>query len=442
MDYKIVIDAGHGGDDPGASGNGIIEKDLNLKISNYMYDRFRELGIPVKIIRSTDETISPDERVNRVLDAFGNSDDVVVVSNHINAGGGEGAEVIYALRNKDTLSNLVLQELAKEGQTIRKAYQRRLPSDTSKDYYFMQRNTGITEPITVEYGFLDTKADADKLKNNYTNYAEAVVRAVLNYIGYTEGSNNTYTVKKGDSLYSIAKKYNISVEELKAANNLSSNLLTIGQVLVIPEVEKQPEDYTIYTVKKGDTLYGIANKYNTTVDKIIEYNNLPSTVLTAGQQILIPNVYTENNQYDTYIVEKGDSLYKIANEFNTTVAELMKINNLSSNLLSIGQKLLIPKKETSNEFEYVVKAGDNLYSIANRYNTTVDEIKKLNNLSSNLLSIGQILKLPTQENNTYIVKSGDNLYSIANKYNTTVDEIKKKNNLTSNLLTIGQILII
>ncbi len=88
-EYKIVIDAGHGGDDPGASGNGIIEKDLNLKISNYMYDRFRELGVPVKIIRSTDETISPTERVNRVLDAFGNSDDVVVISNHINAGGGE-----------------------------------------------------------------------------------------------------------------------------------------------------------------------------------------------------------------------------------------------------------------------------------------------------------------------------------------------------------------
>ena len=106
------------------------------------------------------------------------------------------------------------------------------------------------------------------------------------------------------------------------------------------------------------------------------------------------------------------------------------------------QIFLIPIKETINEFVFVVKAGDNLYSIANRYNTTVDEIKKLNNLSSNLLSIGQILKLPTQENNTYIVKSGDNLYSIANKYNTTVDEIKKKNNLTSNLLTIGQILII
>lgn len=86
-EYKIVIDAGHGGDDPGASGNGIIEKDMTLAISQYMYDRFRELGIPVKMTRTTDETLSPTERVNRVLNAFGNSKDVIVVSNHINAGG-------------------------------------------------------------------------------------------------------------------------------------------------------------------------------------------------------------------------------------------------------------------------------------------------------------------------------------------------------------------
>ena len=86
-DYKIVIDAGHGGDDPGASGNGIIEKDLNLDISNYMYDRFKSLGVPVKIIRSTDETLSPSERTERVLNAYGNDSDVILLSNHINAGG-------------------------------------------------------------------------------------------------------------------------------------------------------------------------------------------------------------------------------------------------------------------------------------------------------------------------------------------------------------------
>ena len=89
-DYKVVIDAGHGGDDPGSSGNGIIEKDLTLDISNYMYDRFKSLGIPVKMTRTTDETLSPTERVNRVLNAFGNDSDVIVLSNHINAGGGDG----------------------------------------------------------------------------------------------------------------------------------------------------------------------------------------------------------------------------------------------------------------------------------------------------------------------------------------------------------------
>lgn len=86
---KIVIDAGHGGSDPGASGNGIIEKEYTLKISKYIYNRLKQLGFDVKMTRVDDETLSPNERVNRVLNAFGNSSDVIVVSNHINAGGGE-----------------------------------------------------------------------------------------------------------------------------------------------------------------------------------------------------------------------------------------------------------------------------------------------------------------------------------------------------------------
>ena len=86
---KVVIDAGHGGADPGAIGNGIVEKDLTLKIAQYIYDRLNELGVDTKIIRTTDETITPSERIRRVLNAYGNNSDVVVLSNHINAGGGE-----------------------------------------------------------------------------------------------------------------------------------------------------------------------------------------------------------------------------------------------------------------------------------------------------------------------------------------------------------------
>ena len=89
MNYKIVLDAGHGGSDSGAVGNGIIEKDLTLEITKYMYDRLNDLGIPVKVTRLTDETITPTDRVNRVLSSFGNSNDVILLSNHINAGGGD-----------------------------------------------------------------------------------------------------------------------------------------------------------------------------------------------------------------------------------------------------------------------------------------------------------------------------------------------------------------
>lgn len=449
---KVIIDPGHGGTDSGATGNNLLEKDYNLLISKYMYDRFKQLGIPVAITRDSDTTLSPTDRVNTILNKFGNSSDVILISNHVNSGGGEGAEVIYALRNKDTLAKRILENIGAAGQETRKYYQRRLPSDTSKDYYFIHRNTGNLEPLIVEYGFIDNTKDVEFLKENYEELAEAVISAVANYIGvpYTPPEDlitNTYVVQKGDTLYSIANKLGTTVSELKKENNLTSNTLQIGEVLRVPTKEIYEEEENIYIVKKGDTLYSIAMANNTTVDELKKANNLTSNILSTGQLLKIPSALLPES---TYIVKKGDSLYSIANKYNTTIDELKRINNLTSNILSIGQVLKLPSDKVSdiekeeNTISYTVQKGDSLYSIARKYDTTIDRIKDLNNLTTNLLSIGQVLLIPTDTNleTTYTVQKGDSLYSIAKKYNTTVDRLKQLNNLTSNLLSIGQILIV
>lgn len=83
----IVIDPGHGGVDGGAVGNNQTEKDYTLKISKYMYDRFKELGIPVTLTRDIDITLTPTDRTNKIIDAYGNDQNVIVISNHLNAGG-------------------------------------------------------------------------------------------------------------------------------------------------------------------------------------------------------------------------------------------------------------------------------------------------------------------------------------------------------------------
>ena len=442
---KVVIDAGHGGDDPGTIANGITEKEYTLKISEYIHNRLDEMGIPNELSRDSDETLDSNSRPGRIQSFYGNGSDVIVVSNHINAGGGDGAEVIYALRNSDTFSSKIAKELETAGQNVRKYYQRRLPSNPAKDYYYIMRDTPNNETVIVEYGFADsTGDDVSQIKNNWEDLAEAVTKAIVEYAGGTyqaPADSNYYTVKSGDSLWSISKKFGITVDELKQANNLTSNLLSIGQNLYIPTKET---DVTTneYVVVKGDTLYGIASKFNTTVDNLKSINNLTTDALAIGQILKIPsNTTTETN---TYTVKSGDTLYAIANKYNTTVDAIKALNNLSSNTLSIGQTLKIPSSTISNATTYTVKSGDTLYAIANKYNTTVDAIKNLNNLTSNTLSIGQTLKIPnnTSNNITYTVKKGDSLYSIAQEFGTTVSAITDLNNLSTTVLMVGQKLLL
>jgi len=417
-----------------------------------MYDRFRDLGIPVILTRDDDSTLSRNERIN-TMRSLGIGADVLVLSNHINAGGGEGAEVVYPLRTSSTLPKMILDEIGAKGQIKRKIYQRVLPENPSRDYYYIMRETPNTTSLLIEYGFIDNANDRRKLQNNLLDYVEGVVKAVAEYaeIPYIAPGQSQegdfYTVKNGDTLYSIAQKFNTTVSDIKVLNNLISNNLSVGQQLKIPTSQVE-EEFINYTVKLGDTLYTIAQNYGLTVNDIIEYNNLGTTVLIPNQILKLPvNVKNEDNLNENiYIVKSGDTLYDIAQRFNTTVNQIKTLNNLLNNTLTIGQQLIIPTTiiEEIDYVVYEVKPGDTLYSIARVYDTSVASIKAYNNLSSDILTVGQIIQIPIDEVSTeyqsYQVTRGDTLYSIARKYNTSVDILRDFNNLTSNNLQIGQII--
>lgn len=346
MAYKVAIDAAFGGTDSGASSNNLIEKDFSLSISKYISNRLNDLGIENFLVRNSDETLSNEERVNIIKNNYGSGNNVIIISNRLNTGGLNGAEIMYPLRSNSKLASLIANNLEDMGQPVLKYYQLRDSSDTSKDDDYLIRNTANNLTIVIDYGYIDNKSDANFLKNNYEKLGEAVVKAIANYAGvnYTPlNMEGYYIVKNGDSLWSIASKNDTTVDNIKRLNNLTNNTLQIGQILKLNNEENEDnlKDKNIYTVKKGDSLWLIANKNGVSVDDIKNANNLTSNTLQIGQILIIPDKKTSTKEI-TYVVKKGDSLWLIANKYDTTVEKIKSANNLINNTLQIGQKLILP----------------------------------------------------------------------------------------------------
>ncbi|MFD2116323.1 N-acetylmuramoyl-L-alanine amidase [Paenibacillus yanchengensis] len=180
---KLIIDAGHAGADPGASGNGIVEKHMVLDISLYQYKRFKELGVPVALTRDNDKTLQPNQRTTIVK----NSGAKHCISNHINAASSttaSGAELIHSVHSNGKWAKMMADSLAAAGQVLRPKVTYSKTASNGQDYYFMHRQTGNVETVIVEYGFLTNSVDAKRLKDNWQSYAEAIVKAYCLYIGH------------------------------------------------------------------------------------------------------------------------------------------------------------------------------------------------------------------------------------------------------------------
>lgn len=387
MAYKVAIDS---------SNKRLDDEDYTLLISKYISERLGTLGIDNFLVRSNSNDLTDEERVNIIKNKYGNGNNIIVISNRLDSGSISSPEIVYALRNNSRLSSSLANNLSNIGLKISKYYQLRNPSNTALDDDYLINNTKNNQTLLIYLGNENSNDDISFIKNNYEKIGEAIVKSIANYAGvsYYPVDDNYYVVQKGDSLWSISSKLGVSVSDIKKSNNLSSNNLSIGQVLIIPsnkiDDEESKADENVYVVKKGDSLWLIAKNYNTSVDEIKRLNNLSSNTLSIGQKLKIPNAITSNEI--TYTVKKGDSLWLIANRYDTTVNAIKDKNGLTSNNLSIGQILKIPS--TTNYITYTVKKGDSLWLIAKNYNTSVNDIKKLNSLSSNNLSIGQKLIIP------------------------------------------------
>lgn len=173
-------------------------------------------------------------------------------------------------------------------------------------------------------------------------------------------ANELHTVKAGDTLWGISQTYDVSVNNIKSWNNLNNNILYVGQKLVVETTKNESNSNQIqtYTVKSGDSLYAIALNHNVSVADIQNWNNMKTTVIYVGQKLQLQTKSTTPSTppttttpkptaptvTTTYTVKSGDTLYSISRAYNVSVADLRTWNNLTSDVLKVGQKLGVGQK--------------------------------------------------------------------------------------------------
>ncbi|MGX6962641.1 LysM peptidoglycan-binding domain-containing protein [Vagococcus xieshaowenii] len=347
-------------------------------------------------------------------------------------------------------------------------------------------------------------------KHSTNNQQEADHNASGQSTGTTQ-SAHIHKVVSGNTLYSLARQYGVSVAQIKSWNGLKNDAIYVGQSLKVgtqkvegttnntqhkEQADNTSGNATTYKVAAGDTLYRIANKHGVSVAQIKSWNKLTTDTIYVGQSLKVskksssasthttPNK-NENNQSSTktHQVAAGDTLSSISRKYGVSVVQIKSWNKMSGDMIFVGQRLTVkqPSQETTNDQtstsnapsntsqssninmkRYTVKASDTLYSIAKNYNVSLANLKQWNALKSDVIYVGQTLKIAdhaeekttvsstsTQTsqadvsiNGTYTVGKDDTLFSVANKHGMSVEQLKKLNNLRNHIIYVGQKLVI